>query len=487
MLGLRPVLGHARTVTVRTMRTRCAFAAALLVLAPVLGTGTALAERPVVDPALLPEPAPPMPPDPTEQRNACVAVSQAVDGPAVPAAQRLLDFGSVWPITRGSGQLIAVVDTGISPHPRLPGLRPGGDYVYTGDGLSDCDAHGTIVAGLIAAQTVPGSGFAGGAPDASILSIRQSSNVFQRERSPEENDRSPVENSSGYGNVMTMARAVRTAADAGATVLNISEVACVPSAGGIADGPLGAAIDYAARVKDVVVVAAAGNTGGGEAQCRNQNPPPDPADPYADQWNRVSTIATPAWFDDQVLTVGSVDSDGKASSFTLAGPWVDVAAPGTAITSLSPTGIGLTDGTVDGQGTVHPVQGTSFAAPLVAAVAALVRAHRPELTAAQVIERIEATAHRPAEGWNPMVGYGVVDPLAAVTAEVERISPTQPVDSVSVDAPAIPDLPDPRPRDTATSGVAVVSAVLLVGLGISIPVRAGVRRRGSMPQRSTRR
>ncbi|WP_245819918.1 type VII secretion-associated serine protease mycosin [Rhodococcoides yunnanense] len=467
-------------------RAGCVYASVVLVLAFSLGAGTALAERPVVDASLLPEPAPPMPPDPTEQRNPCASAAPAVDGPAVPDAQRLLDFQAVWPITRGVGQLVAVIDTGVSPHPRLPGLRPGGDYVYTGDGLSDCDAHGTIVAGLIAAQTAPGSGFAGGAPGAGILSIRQSSSQFQRERTPEEADRIPAENSSGYGNVMTMARAVRTAADAGATVINISEVACVPSAGGMTDGPLGAAIDYAARVKDVVVVAAAGNTGGGDTGCRTQNPLPDPIDPGADQWNRISTIATPAWFDEQVLTVGAVDADGRPSSFTLAGPWVDVAAPGTAITSLSPAGTGLAAGIIDNQGNVRPIQGTSFAAPLVAAVAALVRAHRPDLSAAQVIDRIEATAHRPAEGWNPMIGYGVVDPLAAVTAQVDGLPSIDAVEPVPISAPAIPPAQDVRPRTAALTGTIVLVLLLAAGLGISIPLRSVAARSETFRARAFR-
>ncbi|MBY6410533.1 type VII secretion-associated serine protease mycosin [Rhodococcus sp. BP-252] len=485
MLGVRAVLGHARAVTTQLLRVGCLLGAVVVLTAAGPGVGVSGAERPVVDASLLPEPAPPMPPDPTEQRNACVPVTSVADGPAVPDAQRALDFGAVWPITRGAGQLVAVIDTGVTPHPRLPGLRPGGDYVHTGDGLSDCDAHGTLVAGLIAAQTVPGSGFAGGAPDAQIVSIRQSSNAFQKERTPEEEEQSPVENAAGYGNVMTMARAVRTAADLGATVINISEVACVPASGGIADGPLGAAIDYAARIKNVVIVAAAGNIGGGgEGQCSAQNPLPDPTDPYADQWNRTATIATPAWFDDQVLTVGSVDPDGYPSGFTLAGPWVDVAAPGTGMTSLSPSGNGLTDGTVDNQGNARPIQGTSFAAPLVAATAALVRAHRPDLSAAQVIERIEATAHQPAEGWNPLVGNGVVDPVAAVTGQVDGMPAISAAAPVPVPAPVVPVPPDPRPRSAALWGTAAVGVLLALGLGVAVPLRA---QRGPVNSTATQR
>ncbi|MGB2950263.1 MAG: type VII secretion-associated serine protease mycosin [Rhodococcus sp. (in: high G+C Gram-positive bacteria)] len=477
MLGMRSVRGDARTVNAPAATARVVLVLGLAVSCALMpfGMRSAAADRPFVDPGLLPEPAPAAPLEPTEQRNACMPVSSVPDGPAVPVAIDALDFGAVWPITRGAGQVVAVIDTGVTPHPRLPGLRAGGDYVHTGDGLSDCDAHGTLVAGLIAGSSVDGSGFSGGAPEAQIISIRQSSNAFQPARTAEDDGDPSAENASGYGNVMTMAMAVRTAADLGATVINISEVACVPSGAGYVDGPLGAAIDYAARVKDVVVVAAAGNTGG-TSPCRSQNPPPDPADPFADQWGRIATIATPAWFDDQVLTVGSVNPDGTPAAFTLAGPWMDVAAPGTAMRSLSPTGSGLADGTVDSQGGFAPIQGTSFSAPLVAAVAALVRAHRPDLSAAEVIERIEATAHAPAEGWNHLVGHGVVDPLAAVTGNIDSKYVPAPAEPSAMAAPIPAAPPDLRPRTVAATGTAVVLVLLCAGLSVSVLLPKRTRR-----------
>ena len=45
------------------------------------------------------------------------------------------------------GQRVAVIDTGVAPHSRLPKTAAGGDYVFTGDGTQDCDGHGTAVAG----------------------------------------------------------------------------------------------------------------------------------------------------------------------------------------------------------------------------------------------------------------------------------------------------------------------------------------------------
>ncbi|MGV8875029.1 MAG: type VII secretion-associated serine protease mycosin [Rhodococcus sp. (in: high G+C Gram-positive bacteria)] len=457
-------------MTPRRQRTIAVAALTALALSvdAIIGVSPALAERPLIDPAQLPPPSAPAPLEPTEQKNACALPSETIDAQEVPTALTTLDFASVWPITRGAGQVVAVIDTGVTAHPRLPGLVPGGDYVSTGDGLFDCDAHGTMVAGLIAAQTTPGSGFAGGAPDARILSIRQSSTVFQIvDNRPEEEKTAEPENASGYGNVRTMAMAIRTAVDSGASVINISEVACVPAGGGVADGPLGAAVQYAVREKNVVVVAAAGNLG--SAACRTQNPMTDPLRPDADPWDAFATIATPAWFDD-VLTVGSVESNGTPSAFSLAGPWVDVSAPGSNMTSLSSSGSGLANGTRGNDGVI-PMTGTSFAAPLVAAVAALVRAHRPDLTALEVVDRIERTAHAPAEGWNPLVGHGIVDPLAAVTDLVTPAPRAAPAYSIAMSAPLPPPVPDHRPRAAAVTGSILVSVVLALGLALSIPLR----------------
>ena len=149
-----------------------------------------------------------------------------------------------------------------------------------------------------------------------------------------------------------------------------------PVASALDDRALGAALAYAVDVKNAVVVAAAGNTGGA-GQCPPQRPDAN--------WQTVTVVVSPAWYDDYVLTVGSVNADGMPSAFTLAGPWVDVAATGEAVTSLGS----------------EPVSGTSYAAPLVSGVAALIRARFPALTARQVMRRIESTAHHPPAGWDP--------------------------------------------------------------------------------------
>ena len=418
--------------------TRCAPAAVLTTLLLAIGPASAAAVvPPPVDPAALPVAAAPAPPTPTERSSPCRTADSAAGGPGRPQFP-LASLRTLWRLADGAGQTVAVIDTGVARHRLLPRLLPGGDYVSTGDGTEDCDAHGTFVAGIIGAAPV--DDFAGIAPAAAILTIRQSSVVFRR----------TGESAGGVGDVRTLAAAVRTAADAGATVINVSTVACASADASIADEALGAALAYAVDVKNVVVVAAAGNTGG-DGGCDGQNPTlgrtPD--------WDGVSVAASPSWYDDYVLTVGSVDRDGRPSGFTLAGPWVDVAAPGEHVVSLAPGGDGLTD-TVPGAIRETPLSGTSYAAPIVAGVAALVRSRAPELTARQVMQRIEDTALRPSSGWNPLVGHGVVDALAAVSAGSAPPGPAQPV---AVPSPAARSAPAKATRGVTLAGAAICVAV----------------------------
>jgi membrane-anchored mycosin MYCP len=362
------------------------------------------------------------------QREICAVPS--TDHEAATGQLSGLDLQQVWTLTRGSGQRVAVLDTGVAPNPRLPHLSAGGDYVSAGDGTQDCDGHGTAVAGIIAAATAPADDFSGVAPDATVIGIRQSSRKFG----------SAIGSAaSGFGDVDTMAQAVRTAADMGASVINISSVACARADPALDDRSLGAALSYAVDRKDVVVVAAAGNAG----QC----PAPEDDD---------TLVVSPAWYDDLVLTVGSVNSRGQPSEFTLAGPWVDVAAPGEGVLSLSLAGDGSADA-LDGK----PLSGTSYAAPVVSGLAALIRGRFPTWSARQVMQRIRATAHHPPGGWDQRVGAGAVDFLAAVSTD----SPTSPAHPTArtplrVDEPAVALPPSPRARRVAFTGAAVCAGVL---------------------------
>lgn len=390
------------------------------------------------------------PPEPTEQRAKC-AVAVDATTTAAPAGHRLLDLTAAHRFSTGAGVKVAVIDTGITPHPRLPRLVAGGDYVSDGDGLSDCDAHGTLVAGIIAAQASPVDDFVGVAPDATVISIRQSSGAFGPVR--REPDQTGV--GAGYGPLTTVATAIDRAVALGAQVINISEVACTPPGDTTGDAVLTAALTRARR-HDVVVVVAAGNLTDTTA-CREQNPAGIAASPGT---TPLQTSVTPARLSPLVLAVGAVDATGTPADFSLRGPWVGVAAPGTDAVSVAPgpRGARLVDALRTPAGTA-PLAGTSYAAPYVAGLAALIRARYPRASAAEVIAQITATAH--GGGHDAAVGSGVVDLTAALATE------PPPVDDPSV----LLDRRLPLPSSEAPSdsglplvvGGFVVAAATLVG------------------------
>jgi membrane-anchored mycosin MYCP len=139
--------------------------------------------------------------------------------------------------------------------------------------MSDCDSHGTLTASIIAGRPAPTDGFIGVAPEARILSLRQTSEAFQPVGSrADPNDPNTTQTA---GSLRSLARAVVHAANIGAQVINISEAACYKVTRPINESGLGAAINYAVNVKGAVIIVAAGNTG----QDCSQNPPPDPAIP----------------------------------------------------------------------------------------------------------------------------------------------------------------------------------------------------------------
>lgn len=435
--------------------------------APAVARPALTVAQPIVDLAALGDAqalsGKPAPLEPTEQQTVCAEPSY-VGGVLrdAPLAQRVLNLPAAWQFSRGAGQKVAVIDTGVNPHPRLRALQPGGDYVSDSDGTVDCDGHGTQVAGIIAAQPSPDDAFTGVAPEAEILTIRQLSLAYKAKDSRGDAPPGTIDDS-GYGNVLTLAASVVRAVDMGATVINISEVACSAAGSTMVDGALGAAVRYAYE-QNVVVVAAAGNFSEGGA-CGAQN--------TGTGWGKVQTVASPAWFSPYVLSVASVDPDGNPSALTLYGPWISVAAIGRSIVSLDskPGGTGLVNAVPTQQG-IQPIDGTSFAAPYVAGLAALIRAKFPELTARQVMDRITRTAHGPGSGRDDRIGHGLIDPLAALTAHL----PDEPL-SAGADTPRAfpepvrPPGPDRLPRLVATIGSIACLATLVIGFAISIPYR----------------
>ena len=318
---------------------------------------------------------------------AAIVVVLATAGAAVPhesgpdpartAEYWLDDYGvrAAWQTTRGKDVTIAVIDTGIGRDPvEFSGAVVGGaDFSGTGseDGRTPVGAvdanHGSWVASLAAARgTGSGTGMIGVAPEANLLSI-----------------------SVGFGAaasapfVTQVADAMRWAVDHGADIINLSFTTNTLDWDRSWDDAFLYAFEH-----DVVVVVAAGNRGSG-----------------------TSRVGAPATIPG-VLTVGGVDRSGTASlEASTQGITIGISAPSEELLGVS----------ADGQLVVW--NGTSGAAPIVAGIAALVRAAYPDLDAANVINRIIQTA-RPVTDLRPdlLYGWGLVDAAAAVTATVAPVT-----------------------------------------------------------------
>lgn len=387
---------------------------------------TAVACLVAAAPLLVPAPAVAAPP-----AGAC----RATDPPQgviseLPWAQKLLDLKRTWPHSTGAGVTVAVVDSGVdADHPQLRGkVLRGRDFYLVGalPGNFDCGSHGTAVASIIAAKAASGVGFRGVAPSARILPVR----ITDRELSDGGNP-VPI-------NPAAVATGIRYAADHGAKVINLS-------LSGYGDYTvIRNAVKYA-QSKDALLVAAVGNRA-----------------------DMGAVPSFPASYDN-VLGVGSIDIEGARVDSSQVGPYVDIVAPGEDVVGAS---------RVRGHGYWT---GTSFAAPFVAATAALVRSAWPDLTATQVADRLLATAD-PARGGQGSFEYGagIVDPYRAVT---EGLSDREP-DVLPAISPAPPDQDElanaawwSRMSVGAriTTGLAALAIVVAVVLAIALP--RGHRRR----------
>jgi type VII secretion-associated serine protease mycosin len=282
---------------------------------------------------------------------------------------------SAWRTSTGRGVTVAVIDSGVDAnHPDLAGqVLPGLDLVGPGGGAGpDPVGHGTTVAGLIAGRNDDKRGVVGLAPDSRILPVRV------------------LDERNKYDDALIVAKGVRWAVDHGARVINLS-------LGGSGDSPaLAAALDYA-FARDVVVVACTGNLATS----------PD------------SKVWYPAREPGVIAVAGLERSSDNLWSGSITGRATVLTAPATGLVGAHPT---------DGY---WRVQGTSFAAPLVAATAALVRSRYPDMPAGQVVNRLLATARDLGPtGRDDRFGYGVVDPVAALTADVAPVT-VNPLDDLT--------------------------------------------------------
>lgn len=351
----------------------------------------------------------------------CEPPDETVPFPDESWAQARLNFEKAWPFTnRGAGLKVAVIDSGVDQsHQQLANvdydlgvLESGLENVDVDDvpPIQDCGGHGTAAAGVIAAQADPSfSSIVGVAPDVTLMPIRVTSGT---------DDYRPKN--------LAIAEAVRYAQQSDADIINISFETSEPF------DPLEQAVTEAIDA-GIVVVAASGNNG-------NQQ-------------------AYPAAYPG-VIGVGAIGQNGTITNFSGYGAPVSVVAPGSQVPVVARGG---------GHETV---QGTSFAAPFVAGVAALVLDRYPDLSPAEVKRRIELTADETGHDLpHQKYGWGVVNPYAAVTEflpDDETAGTPQAGEARAV----IPPIQQPPPTDYVARNVAV--GVAAGGLGLVLATLGGV-------------
>jgi type VII secretion-associated serine protease mycosin len=322
--------------------------------------------------------------------------------------QRLQPMAA-WPLSRGRGVTVAVIDSGVFPnHPMLQGrVLPGTDMIPGNGGGGDCDkdGHGTLVAGVIAGRSDQSSpGVYGVAPDARILPIR----VLPDHKRSDAQDLPE-----------RIAQAIDYAVAQHVDVINLS----------LTTTPIEHLIQAInnADAQNIVVVAAAGNTG--------QTPFPALAN--------------------HVIAVGGIGQNGQHASDSLTGdpkpepgkPNIDLGGPDLGV-GPAPRSTGYVSD-----------RGSSFAAAYVSGVAALIRAYDPKLKPAEVERRMELTADIPPGGRNNEVGYGMVNPYRALTTVLYKRNDVVPAATGTL--PRAVAATDPLASVKVTAGWMVAAGVLL--------------------------
>jgi subtilisin family serine protease len=315
-----------------------------------------------------------------------------------------------WEVDRGREAIVAVIDTGVDlDHPDLrdrilhdtEGRIMGLDLVDDDDHPQDRHGHGTLVAGIIGATSDNAEGIAGVAPRTRIMPIR-------------------VLDADGAGTTRDVDTAIRWAVRRGAHVINLSLESLRDDDGNSAGpGVPARAVEYAWE-QGVVVVVAAGNSGAVDSA-------------YPDD--------TPA------IVVGASDRSGRVADFSDNGGNGGVLAPGVGIIS---TWCRARDGNgCDGSTHTYGIaEGTSFAAPHVSGVAALLASEGYE--AEEIVERIRSTVVRvddDAPGRIDAAAALGVDgdaPVITQQAEEQRAPEPRPVETSQPDPQ--PD-PEPAPRE----------------------------------------
>ncbi|GAA3659499.1 S8 family serine peptidase [Microbacterium marinilacus] len=412
--------------------------AGALVLATLTIGGTALQPAPAHAASAAPRPA---------QASQGCDVGQRVLVPEESYVVDRLGLESAWEVTRGDGVVVAVVDSGVQARNAhfASALTEGTTTFSGGDAGADVYGHGTLVAGLIAARRVEGSGAVGVAPEAQIMPVR----VYEADADTAEREGLAAPSADG------IASGIRWAADHGADIINVS------LSMGDADPALVSAVEHA-RSQGALVVASAGNRKTADAE----NPP---------------TEFYPAQLPG-VLAVSGVTSDGEwDASSSFRGEHVDVVAPGQSMLSAFISG---GDCVVN---TESP--SSSYATALVSGVAALVAAAHPEEGPDEWAFRIMASAQRSdPRSRADTTGWGEVRPFEALNL-VDDGTLAGPASPLHGPAPETSTAPDPIgldiPADPADPARAAVGWALLIGGAASL-IALLVGRLGDVRRRASR-
>ncbi|MEH1166338.1 S8 family serine peptidase [Micromonospora sp. CPCC 205539] len=326
--------------------------------------------------------------------------------------------------TQGKGVVVAIIDGGVDAnHPDLKGQVLAGHGVNAAsapDGRRDDDlekGHGTSMAGVVAGRGGGAQRELGIAPAAKILPVSMGARF----------------------NGDDLVLAIRWAADNGADVINLSlgSEDGGPAAPGLVD-----AIQYAFS-KDAVVVASAGNVEQGDRQ-----------------------VIPPANIPG-VIAVSGLSKRGSFFTGSAQGPETVLAAPMENIIAPSPKAVSPNGYTVS--------SGTSRSAAIVSGVVALVRAKYPQLDAANVVNRLIKTARDAGpNGRDPQYGFGVIDPLAALSRSVPAVT-ANPLLEGAAASPTRPGAARPGDDDGPAVEFGVTNkagAIVQVGLCLAVPIIA---------------
>lgn len=226
---------------------------------------------------------------------------------------------------------------------------------------SGSHGHGTFVAGCASAATDNGTGIASIGFNCRLMAIKAS----------QDNNGQTID--AGY-------LGVQYAAASGADVINMSW-------GSSQNSSFGQQVIFSAQNSGAVLVAGAGN-------------------------DNTDNEFFPAAYEG-VIAVGSIDQGGGKSGFSNYGSWIDLVAPGVVYSTAA------------GNDESYNISGgTSFSSPIVAGLAALVKAYNPELTASDIVTCLTSSAFN-VDAVNPQytgeMGFGRVDAFEAlVCAEPYR-------------------------------------------------------------------